>query len=64
MSLPEFEDKILSLRKELKINYGLADFGLSNKNIDSIARSVVGNLTNDPFYKDINSIRLLLSGAL
>ena len=64
MSFPEFEDKILSLRKELEIDYGLADFGVNKENIDSIARSVGGNLTNDPFYKDINSIRLLLRGAL
>jgi alcohol dehydrogenase class IV len=64
MSFSEFEAKILSLRKELDINYGLADFGVNQENIDSIARSVVGNLTNDPFYKDINSIRLILSEAL
>ena len=64
MSFPAFEDKILLLRKELEIDYGLAEFGVNDENIDSIAQSVVGNLTNDPFYKDINSIRLLLSGAL
>ena len=64
MSFSVFEDKILSLREELEIDYSLTNFGINEEDIDAIASSVIGNLANDPFYKDVNSIRLLLRGAL
>ena len=63
MSFPELEEKIFSLRG-LNIDYGLLDFGINQENIDSIASLVDGNLANDPFYKDVNSIKFILQGSL
>lgn len=64
MSFEELEEKIFSLRRRLDIEYCLLDFGINQKNIVSIANLVGGNLANDPFYKDVNSIKRLLERAL
>jgi len=64
MSFIKFEEKIFSLRRRLNIDYGLLDFNIKDSDINKIANSVNGNLTNDPFYKDLDSIKFLLKEAL
>ena len=64
MSFAEFEGKIFSLRRRLNIDYRLLDFNIHEADIDNIAKSVRGNLANDPFYKDLDSIKFLLKEAL
>jgi alcohol dehydrogenase class IV len=64
LSFIEFEEKIFSLRRRLSIDYGLKDFNINDSDINNIAKSISGNLSNDPFYKDLDSIKFLLKEAL
>ena len=64
LSFIEFEEKIFSLRRRLSIDYGLKDFNINDSDINNIAKSISGNLANDPFYKDLDSIKFLLKEAL
>jgi alcohol dehydrogenase class IV len=64
MSFVELEEKIFLLRRRLNIDYGLSDFGIHEKDIDHIAKLVRGNLANDPFYTDLDSVKFLLKESL
>jgi alcohol dehydrogenase class IV len=64
MSFAEFEGKISLLRRRLNIDYRLRDFDIHEADLDNIAKLVRGNLTNDPFYTDLDSVKLLLKEAL
>ena len=64
MSFEEFEEKVFSLRRRLDIDYGLVDFNIYASDIDNIVNLVSGNLKNDPFYKDLDSVKFLLKESL
>lgn len=52
------------LKKNLNIDYRLSDFNFNEFDIDIIAQKVDGNLFNDPFYQDINSIKFIIKNSL
>ena len=64
MTFVEFEKKINSLKKKLGIDYKLNDFNLNINDIEEIIPQISGNLSNDPFYKDKDSIRYVLQESL
>ena len=64
LTFKEFENKILSLRTGLGIDYNLKDFNINNQDLDKISSLVSGNLTNDPFYKDLESIKFILKESM
>ena len=64
LTFKEFENKILSLRTRLGIDYSLNDFNINNQDLDNISNLVSGNLTNDPFFKDIESIKFILKESM
>jgi alcohol dehydrogenase class IV len=64
LTFKEFENKILLLRTRLGIDYSLNDFNINNQDLDNISNLVSGNLTNDPFFKDIDSIKFILKESM
>ena len=64
LSFGDFEEKVFSLRKRLGVDYCLKDFNIFDSDINTIANSISGNLTNDPFYSDLDSVKFLLREAL
>jgi alcohol dehydrogenase class IV len=63
-SIEELIQKISSLKNDLNINYRLKDYGLTNTHISSIAEQVTGNLTFDPLYKNIETIKKIIKDSL
>lgn len=59
-----FINNIMEIKKSLNINYTLSDFNIKESQVEFIASKVEGNLSNDPFYKDINSIQFILKKSL
>jgi alcohol dehydrogenase class IV len=64
LSFKDFEEKVFSLRRRLGIDYCLKDFNIIDSDINNIANSISGNLKNDPFYRDLDSVKFLLREAL
>lgn len=64
ISFEKFIETILKLKKSLNIEYTLSDFNINESEIELIASKVDGNLSNDPFYKNINSIQFILKKSL
>lgn len=60
----KFKEEILSLKEKLNIDYRLSEFGVNVSGINYIANKVSGNLSNDPFYKNISSIQFVLKESL
>jgi alcohol dehydrogenase class IV len=57
-------NNINTLKQNINIDYRLSDFNINESDIDIIAQKVYGNLSNDPFYEDINSIKFILKNSL
>lgn len=60
----EFIHKVISLKKELEIDYSLKDLGIMDKDIESIASEVTGTLEMDPAYSSTESIINILNKSL
>jgi alcohol dehydrogenase class IV len=56
MSASELKNKIGFLKKNLGIDYSLTDFGLNGNDVEGIVGKASGNLSVDPYYKDLKSI--------
>jgi alcohol dehydrogenase class IV len=52
------------LKESIAIDYTLRDFGIKETDIKTIAKEVSGNLQNDPYYKDINTIEEVIRLSL
>lgn len=64
MSATDFIGHIQSLKKELNIDYDILDLGVKKEQINQIAQGVTGNVSADPSYKDINTIKNILINSL
>mgnify|MGYP003949581193 FL=1 len=63
MTFKDLKGKINDLIS-LNKSFTLKNFGITDSDIEDIARSVHGNLENDPFYKNLSSIQLILEESL
>ncbi|MDR0745066.1 MAG: iron-containing alcohol dehydrogenase [Mediterranea sp.] len=64
MSTSELKNKIERLKKNLGIDYSLTDFGLNTNDIENILQKVSGNLSADPYYKDMDSVNEFIKLSL
>jgi alcohol dehydrogenase class IV len=64
LSSSDFEGKIMELLKKLNLNYCLSDYEITECDTVKISEIIEGDLSNDPFFKDRNSIVFLLKKAL
>jgi alcohol dehydrogenase class IV len=64
MSTSELKNKIELLKKNLDIDYSLTDFGLNSNDVEDIVRKASGNLSADPYYKDLNSVHEFIKLSL
>ena len=46
----DLADKIISFKKEMRVNYSLKSFNISKKKFNKILQNTVGTLKNDPIY--------------
>ncbi len=64
MTSYEFLEKANKLKKELNIDYSISDLGVSPDQIDIISKSVTGNVSADPSYRNIETINNILKNSL
>ena len=60
----EFVDWIFGLQHRMKIDITLGEIGIGTHEISEIADNVSGNLKDDPYYIDKDSIVEILKGAI
>lgn len=64
MSTTKFLDQIKHLKIALNIDYTISDLGIKKNQIEAIAKGVTGNVSADPSYKDLNTIKDILTNSL
>ncbi|WP_242158098.1 iron-containing alcohol dehydrogenase [Aestuariivivens sediminis] len=64
MNINQFLKKIQSLKDSLDINYTITDLGIHQNQIDEISKNVTGNVSADPSYRDVGTIKKILTNSL
>lgn len=60
----EFIGKIEQLKKDLGIDYSLADYGISKSESANLAMQVTGAVDMDPCYKNVETIEYIITGSI
>jgi alcohol dehydrogenase class IV len=63
-SSDQFVNRINLLKNNLNINYSLKDFGVNEKMIEDMTVKVSGNLSYDPCFENIGTIRNIFKNSL
>lgn len=60
----EFVENVNGLKKRLAIEYTLSQFGILRRDVDQLAESVTGNLKNDPYYNNTETLKEIIESSL
>ncbi|HMC00681.1 MAG TPA: iron-containing alcohol dehydrogenase, partial [Flavobacteriaceae bacterium] len=64
MSVDKFMSEIQNLKETLNIDYSIVDLGMNKDQIENVSSNVTGNVFADPSYKDIGTIKKILTNSL